>query len=931
MDISKLSEKEYILVKGARVHNLKNIDVAIPRNKFVVITGVSGSGKSSLAFDTLYAEGQRRYVESLSSYARQFLGRMDKPDVDYIKGITPAIAIEQKVTSRNPRSTVGTATEIYDYMKLLFARIGKTISPVSNIEVKRDTVADVVDFALNLPQNSKVVIAAPFVLRQDRTMEEQLKILLQQGFSRVMLKDEVLKIEDIVNTNPKEKDLKLIIDRVAINDADDLTARISDSVQIAFFEGHGSCDIVYWNAEKVMIRGFSSSFNADNIYFEEPSVDLFSFNNPYGACPVCEGFGNVIGIDEDLVVPNKSLSVYDEAIVCWRGEKMGEYKQQLIANANKFDFPIHKPYIDLSEDQRKLLWTGNKYFMGIFDFFKEVEANAYKIQYRVMLARYRGKTTCHECGGSRLRKEANYVKINNHSISELTNKSISDLLGFFKGIQLDEYQKKVANRLIVEITYRLQFMKDVGLGYLTLSRVASTLSGGESQRMNLSKSLGSSLVGSTYILDEPSIGLHSRDTKMLIEILKKLRDIGNTVIVVEHDEEIIKAADYIIDIGLHAGRNGGNVVFNGTFNDLLKSKDSLTAEYLSKKSNFTKEYTRKLVKDYIEVKGARENNLKSLDVKFPLNMLTVVTGVSGSGKSTLVNKILYAGLKKQFSGYSEKVGMHLSISGDISRVKEVEMVDQNPIGRSSRSNPVTYLKAFDEIRELYAQQQLSKIRGYKPGFFSFNVPGGRCDECDGEGIVTIEMQFMADVHLLCESCKGSRYKNDVLEVLYKEKNIADILKMTINEAIDFFSKDNSNKGTTSKIVHKLQPLVDVGLGYLQMGQSSSTLSGGEAQRIKLASFLARGANSDKMLFIFDEPTTGLHFNDIDKLLLSFEGLLKFGHSLIIIEHNPQIIEAADWVIDLGPEGGINGGNIVFEGTPENLLKCNNSHTAKIWD
>ena len=932
MDLTQYSDKDYISIKGARVNNLKNIDVLIPRNKLVVITGVSGSGKSSLAFDTLYAEGQRRYVESLSSYARQFLGRMDKPEVDFIRGISPAIAIEQKVTSRNPRSTVGTATEIYDYMKLLFARVGKTISPESGILVKKDTVSDVVDLFLSLAEGTRMLIATPFYIRSDRTLNEQLTVLLQQGFSRVLLVDEVINIEDAIKKAGviKVEHLKLIIDRISVKQSEEeLNSRVADSAQIAFFEGQGICLVYYWIEGNIHCRSYTNAFETDGIAFEEPSVDLFSFNNPLGACKTCEGYGSVIGIDEDLVVPNKYLSVYDDAIVCWRGEKMGEFKQQFLLNAHKFDFPVHKPYLDLTDAQRRLLWKGNAYFTGINDFFKEVEANAYKIQYRVMLSRYRGKTVCPDCEGKRLRKEALYVKVGGADIAYLADLPISDLNTFFNELKLDDYDATVAKRLLTEIQSRLSFMEDVGLGYLTLSRVASTLSGGESQRMNLAKSLGSSLVGSTYILDEPSIGLHSRDTSRLINVLKKLRDIGNTVIVVEHDEEIMRAADYIIDIGPFAGRNGGEVNFQGTLDALMKSKESLTAKYLRDANFDFKKTPYRQFKDFIEVKGARENNLKNIDVKFPLNMLTVVTGVSGSGKSTLVNKVLYAGLKRQLEGYSDKVGKHLSIDGDISRLRDVEMVDQNPIGRSSRSNPVTYLKAFDEIRELFASQQIAKVRGYKPGIFSFNVPGGRCDECEGEGVVTIEMQFMADVHLLCDSCKGTRYKSDVLEVTYKEKNISDILKMTVDEALEFFTDDIKFKGITKKIADKIQPLKDVGLGYLQLGQSSSTLSGGEAQRVKLASFLSRGANAEKMLFIFDEPTTGLHFHDIDRLLESFNGLIKYGHSLIVIEHNPQVIRSADWIIDLGKEGGSAGGNVIFEGTPVDLSKSIESYTAEI--
>jgi len=938
LDIEKIDSKQYIIVKGARVHNLKNITVAIPRNKLVVITGLSGSGKSSLAFDTLYAEGQRRYVESLSAYARQFLGRIDKPDVDYIKGISPAIAIEQKVNTRNPRSTVGTSTEIYDYLKLLFARIGKTFSPISGNQVKRDTVTNVAHYINSLPIDTKLLILSPLKVQFDKTIKKQLELLAQQGFTRVQYKSEIHRIEEFIETKFSEKEsINIVIDRISVKpDDEDNENRISDSVQTAFFEGEGECTIEIINEEnkkskttKSTTRSFSNKFELDGITFEEPSMHFFSFNNPVGACKHCEGFGTVIGIDENLVIPNKNLSVYEDAIVCWKGDKMSEWKNVLINNAHKFDFPIHRPYYDLTADERKLIWSGNKYFEGLTSFFKHLEEQAYKIQYRVMLSRYRGKTTCPECNGTRLRKDASYVKIAEKSINDIVLMPVKESLNFFKELKLNPYDQEVAKRILIEITNRLQFLVDVGLGYLTLNRLSNTLSGGESQRINLATSLGSSLVGSMYILDEPSIGLHSRDTERLIKVLKSLRDIGNTVIVVEHDEEIMRAADQLIDIGPLAGTHGGELIFQGNHTDLEHEEKSLTALYLTGKEKIELPTSRRNWNHFIEIKGARENNLRGIDVKFPLNTITVVTGVSGSGKTSLVKRVLYPALKKIHGGYGEQTGSFDKLGGDINRISAVEMIDQNPIGKSSRSNPVTYVKAYDEIRALYADQQLAKNRGYKPSHFSFNVDGGRCEICDGEGEVTVEMQFMADIHLVCEACNGKRFKQDILDITYQEKNISEILNMTVDDAIDFFSRSERPTNTEKKIVQKLLPLSEVGLGYVHLGQSSSTLSGGEAQRIKLASFLSLGqTSSNPTLFIFDEPTTGLHFHDISKLLYAFNALIKQGHSLIIIEHNAEIIKSADWIIDLGPEGGNEGGAILFEGIPEDLVKIDKSYTGR---
>lgn len=931
MDFDKLSSKDYIIIKNARVHNLKNLSVAIPRNRFIVITGLSGSGKSSLAFDTLYAEGQRRYVESLSSYARQFLGRMSKPEVDYIKGIAPAIAIEQKVNTRNPRSTVGTSTEIYEYLKLLFARIGKTYSPTSNKRVKRDKVADVADFILNLLEGSKVQVIAPIILNNGRKLMDQLNVLRQQGFSRLLFKNEIIRIDEVLESKDKKykaSDLYILIDRLIIKtDAFDLNSRISDSIQTAFYEGQGNCHVHYEIDSKVKIAQFSNKFELDGIQFEEPTVNFFTFNNPFGACKSCEGFGSIIGIDPELVIPNKALSIYDGAIACWKGDKMGEWKEKLVLNSYKFDFPIHTPYFELGEEQKTLVWTGNEYFEGINAFFKHVEEQTYKVQYRVMLSRYRGKTDCPECKGTRLRKDANYVKVDNKTISELVLQPISHLFEFFLNIKLDEHDKKVSKRLLLEITNRLQFLNDVGLGYLNLNRKSNTLSGGESQRINLATSLGSSLVGSMYILDEPSIGLHPRDTKRLVSVLMKLRNLGNTVIVVEHEEEIIKAADQIIDIGPMAGIHGGELIFQGDFQKLLKDNISLTAQYINGIKKIEIPSVRRKWNDFIQIEGAQENNLKNIDVKIPLNIMTVITGVSGSGKSSLVKTVLYPALKKQFGGYSGKSGKYKQISGDINRIADIEFIDQNPIGRSSRSNPATYVKAYDEIRSLFADQQLSQIRAYKPGYFSFNIAGGRCDVCEGDGTVNIEMQFMADIQLTCESCNGSRFKDEVLDIKYREKNISDILDMTINQAIQFFSEGDKISAAENRIISKLKPLQDVGLGYLGLGQSSSTMSGGEAQRIKLAFFLSKGSASTPTLFIFDEPTTGLHFHDISKLLDAFSALIKNGHTVLVIEHNAEVIKSGDWIIDMGPEGGDLGGKIVYEGIPENILNCKSSYTG----
>ncbi|NCT10378.1 MAG: excinuclease ABC subunit UvrA [Flavobacteriia bacterium] len=918
-DLATINPKENIIIKGAKLHNLRDIDVVIPRNKLVVITGLSGSGKSTLAFDTLYAEGQRRYVESLSSYARQFLGKLNKPKVDYIKGIAPAIAIEQKVNATNPRSTVGTSTEIYDYIKLLFARIGKTYSPISGKEVKKDTVSDVVKFVQTFLEGTKLLLLSPITISENRTINTILQVLEQQGYARVKWKNTMYKMADFPVKNFKNEPLFLVVDRIITKNDEDFYNRLGDAIQTAFFEGKGTCFIE--NLDTNNTAEFSNKFELDGISFLEPNTHLFSFNNPYGACPTCEGYGNVIGIDEDLVIPNTSLSIFEDAIFPFKTDSFRHYKEDLVAVAYKFDIPVHKPWFELTEKQKELVWSGNKSFFGIHHFFKALEEKSYKIQNRVMLSRYRGKTKCSTCHGKRLRVEANYVKVNEKTITDLVTLPLDELSEFFKNVTLSEYQKKVAKRLLIEIKNRLQFLNDVGLNYLTLNRPSNTLSGGESQRINLATSLGSSLVGSMYILDEPSIGLHPKDTERLIGVLKNLRDLGNTVIVVEHDEDIMKQADYIIDIGPEAGTFGGNVVAEGTFNEILQS-NSLTSKYLNNQLRIEVPKKRKTSKNNIQIIGAREHNLKNIDVTFPLECLTVITGVSGSGKSTLVKKILFPVMQKKLFGYGDKIGQHSAIRGSFESIKHVEFIDQNPIGRSSRSNPVTYIKAYDDIRALFAAQKLAKVRNYQPKHFSFNVEGGRCEVCKGEGEVTIEMQFMADVHLECDACNGKRFKKEVLEIAFGEKSIDDILNLTIDDAVAFFAEN-----LTSKIAQKLKPLQDVGLGYVTLGQSSSTLSGGEAQRIKLASFLVKGTTKDKALFIFDEPTTGLHFHDIKKLLASFNALIERGHSIVVIEHNIELIKCADYIIDLGLEGGNKGGNVIFQGTPETLATHKNSFTA----
>ena len=938
-EVETLDPKHYIIIKGAKVNNLKNIDVAIPRNKLVVITGLSGSGKSSLAFDTLFAEGQRMYVESLSSYARQFLGRMEKPDVDYIKGVSPAIAIEQKVATKNPRSTVGTTTEIYDYFKLLFARAGITYSPVSGKEVKKDTVTDVVNFILSHDEGIRIMILTPLKVKEDREIEKELELLLHKGYTRIAVDGEVKQIEEILSEKIKLSDkqrLEILIDRnVVKHDDEDTQFRFSDSVQTAFFEGEGECvvDIVSTNeiGEKQTNRKvFSDKFELDGIVFEEPSVNLFTFNNPYGACKRCEGYGKVLGIDPELVIPDKNLSVFEGAIAPWRTDRMSEWLAPLLRNGIRFDYPIHRAYKDLTKQQQYLLWTGNEFFQGLDAFFVDIESQVYKVQYRVMLSRYRGRTDCPDCRGSRLRKDASFVKVGGASITDLVLMPMSDVINFFKTLQLPDYQQSVSKRILIEINTRLEYMERVGLGYLTLNRLTSSLSGGEFQRIKLATSLGSALVGSMYILDEPSIGLHPRDTQRLVSVLESLRDMGNTVIVVEHEEEVMRAANQIIDIGPDAGTLGGELVFQGNWEDINKTTSlsgvggavSHTINFLTGKDQIHVPKQRRKPIDFVEIKGARENNLKELDVKFPLGVLTVVTGVSGSGKSTLVRKILFPAIARLKGEYSEEAGKYSGLVGSLDRITQVEMIDQNPIGKSSRSNPVTYIKAYDYIRQMMAEQQLSKARDYKPAFFSFNVDGGRCEACQGEGEQTIEMQFMADVRLKCESCSGKRFKQEILEVKYNEKDISDILAMTVDEAIEFFSKSEP------KLADKLRPLQDVGLGYIRLGQSSSTLSGGEAQRVKLAFFLSKGnADKGKTLFVFDEPTTGLHFHDIKKLLKAINALVDQGDSVIIIEHNMEIIKSADWIIDLGPEGGEKGGYLTFEGTPEEMVKLEGNYTA----
>ncbi len=916
-----MSESNYISIKGAKVNNLKNIDVDIPRNKLVVITGLSGSGKSSLAFDTLYAEGQRRYVESLSSYARQFLGRMSKPECDFIKGIPPAIAIEQKVTSRNPRSTVGTSTEIYEYLRLLFARVGKTYSPVSGQIVKKDSAEDIVNCMLSYPKGTRYTVLTPIVPREGRDVQQQIEMDRKEGFTRLEVNGEMVRMEDYAYNEADT--IYLLIDRMSCDDSKDSISRLTDSAETAMYEGDGACLLRFYTADgETRLHSFSTKFEADGITFTEPTDQMFSFNSPIGACPVCEGFGKIVGIDEHLVVPNRALSVYDGAVMCWRGEKMGEWLHEFLREAPAHNFPIFSPYYELTEEQKDYLWHGPRDKACIDSFFKMLEENQYKIQYRVMLARYRGKTVCPACHGSRLKKEALYVKVGGKNIAEIVSMPINDVVEFFRTLKLDEHDTAVAARLLNEIGNRLKFLQDVGLGYLTLNRLSNTLSGGESQRINLATSLGSSLVGSLYILDEPSIGLHSRDTDKLIKVLRQLQQLGNTVVVVEHDEEIIRAADYIIDIGPKAGRLGGQIVYQGNMSDLKPGSDSYTVKYLLGEERIPLPLSHRSWNNYIEIKGARENNLNGIDVKFPLNVMTVVTGVSGSGKSTLVRDIFYKALKREYSEVSDRPGEFLSLEGDVKMVHDIEFVDQNPIGKSSRSNPVTYVKAYDEIRKLMADQPLSKQMGYTAGYFSFNTEGGRCEECKGEGTVTVEMQFMADLVLECESCHGKRFKNETLEVKYDGMNIYDILEMTVNQAVEFF-----NEHGQKKIVKKLLPLQEVGLGYIKLGQSSSTLSGGENQRVKLAYFLSI-EKAEPTIFVFDEPTTGLHFHDIKQLLKAFDALIARGHTVVIIEHNMDVIKCADHVIDLGPEGGDKGGNLVVCGTPEEVAKCAASYTGQ---
>lgn len=925
----QLDPRHFIIIKNARLHNLKGVDLAIPRNKLVVVTGLSGSGKSSLVFDTLFAEGQRRYVESLSSYARQFMVRMKKPEVDYIKGISPAMAIEQKVSSRNPRSTVGSSTEIYDYLKLLFARVGRTISPKTGQEVQKHSVSDVVNYISSLVKGSRVQLLCPLVRHEKRSLAQELQVLMQKGYIRIMQEQETYRVEELLADKAVHAALEgspfyIVVDRLSVDAEDEaLLYRVADSVQTAFYEGHGDC-LVQTDAGRT---AFSDRFEADGEAFEEPSVNLFSFSNPYGACKTCEGFGSVIGIDPDLVFPDKSMSVYEGVVAPWRGEKMGQWNEVLVKNGIRFDFPIHRPYYDLTAAEKQLLWTGNKHFEGLNAFFKYLEEQSYKIQYRVMLSRYRGRTLCPDCRGTRLRKDAGYVKLidratgTQHSIIELVLQPVDTLLATFSSLQLDPTETKVAKRLLTEITNRLGFLSDVGLGYLTLNRLSNSLSGGESQRIKLATSLGSNLVGSMYILDEPSIGLHPRDSERLIKVLERLRDNGNTVIVVEHEEAVMMAADQLVDIGPLAGAHGGELIYQGDLDGLKASERSLTGQYLSGTEQIETPTSRRKWRKSITVKGARENNLKNIDVELPLACFTAITGVSGSGKTSLIKKILYPALKKQTSGFGEKAGDFDRLEGDFGSLKNIELVDQNPIGKSSRSNPVTYTKAYDHIRNLFAEQQASKINGFKPSHFSFNVEGGRCEQCQGEGTVTISMQFLADIILECDQCKGQRFKDELLEVHYKEKNIFEVLELTVSEAIQFFEGQK-------QVQARLQPLEDVGLGYVKLGQASSTLSGGEAQRIKLASYLTKGNQATDTLFVFDEPTTGLHFHDIKKLLYALNALIEQGNTVMVIEHNQEVIKCADWVVDLGAEGGDAGGYLVFAGTPENLVQCEASHTGR---
>ena len=924
------SSQQMIHVKGARVHNLKNIEVKIPHNQLVVITGLSGSGKSTLAFDTIFAEGQRRYVESLSAYARQFLGKINKPDVDFITGIAPAIAIEQKVNTRNPRSTVGTSTEIYDYLKLLFARIGHTFSPVSGREVTSNTVEDVIKCIIGLEPGTRVLVTAPLQLSEGQGVIEKLLALSGEGFQRIHIDGQMLYIEDAVQ-HAEQYDptkIRIVIDRVKASHDEELISKLGDSVATAFNTGNGACDLVISQEGQERVEQFSSRFELDGMQFEQPSEQMFSFNNPMGACPRCEGYGKVTGIDEDLVVPDKSKSIYENAIACWRGETMKWWRDQLIAHASKFNFPIHRPYYELTPQEKHLLWKGNEYFHGLDEFFKFLEGERYKIQYRVMLSRYTGKTICPECEGGRLRKEATYVRIGGKNITELVTMPVEELQHFFADLKLDEHDRQTGSRILTEITSRLEYLNEVGLGYLTLDRLSSTLSGGESQRINLATSLGSSLVGSLYILDEPSIGLHPRDTHKLIGVLKKLRDLGNTVIVVEHEEEIIRAADTIIDIGPLAGYQGGEVVFQGSVADLVHSETSLTAKYITGRETIDEPKLYRKWNSYIEVQGACENNLKHIDVKFPLGVITCVTGVSGSGKSSLVKGILYPAVRRALYETGLKPGSFSGLAGDVNRLKSIEIIDQNPIGKSSRSNPVTYIKAYDDIRKLFADQPYAKHNNMNPSHFSFNIAGGRCEECQGEGVIKVSMQFMADVELVCEACGGKRFKDDVLEVKYHNKSIYDILEMTVDDAIDFFGQYQEQDPINRKIIEKLSTLQEVGLGYIKLGQSSSTLSGGESQRVKLASFLIKENAQEPIMFIFDEPTTGLHFHDIRKLLKSFNALMAKGHTIVIVEHNMDVIKSADWVIDLGPEAGDKGGYVVFEGTPAELKKCKESYTGR---